>query len=64
VLIRKESDQKRGIEEIKEWRTHLENLDILIKYRGRGRQRETEGSREGEEEQREGVNDMNLVTHL
>ena len=40
VLIRKESDQKREIEEIKEWTTHLENMEIPIKHRDGGRRRE------------------------
>jgi len=53
VLIRKESDQKREIEEIKEWTTHLENMEIPIKHRDGGRRREA-----GKERKNKGPSNM------
>jgi hypothetical protein len=55
VLIRKESDQKREIEEIKEWTTHLENMEISIKHRDGGRRREA-----GKERKNKGPSNMEM----
>ena len=58
MLIRKESDQKGEIEDIKEWTTHLEFLEIPIKCRDGGRQRE--GGKERKNKGKELT--MDLVT--
>ena len=58
MLIRKESDQKGEIEDIKEWTTHLEFLEIPIKCRDGGRWRE--GGKERKNKGKEST--MDLVT--